>query len=144
VINEKGDVAMGFLDELVKTVTGKFFGGSSQGGLMEQVIGLINNPETGGLAGLVETFKNKGLGDAVSSWIGTGENESVSGEAIVNILGTDKIEEIAGKLGISSAEASAGIAAMLPQLIDKLTPDGTIPSGGLLEQGLINLKEKLH
>ena len=58
---------MGFLDEITKVVGGQLFGGASQGGLMEQVLGLINNPETGGLAGLIETFKDKGLGDVMSS-----------------------------------------------------------------------------
>jgi uncharacterized protein YidB (DUF937 family) len=134
---------MGFLDEIVKAGASRLLGGSGQGGLMEQVLGLINNSETGGLTGLAETFKNKGLGDAMSSWIGTGENKPVSGEAIANTLGSDKIQEIASKLGISNAEASSGLAALLPQVIDKLTPDGKVPEGGLLEQGLNILKQKL-
>ena len=134
---------MGFLDDVVKAGAGKLLGGSGQGGLMEQVLGLINNSETGGLAGLVETFKSKGLGDAMSSWIGTGENQPVSGEAIANTIGSDKIQEIASKLGISGSEASAGLAALLPQVIDKLTPDGKLPEGGVLEQGLNILKQKL-
>ena len=135
---------MGFLDDIVKAGAGKLLGGAAQGGLMEQVLGLINNSETGGLAGLVETFKSKGLGDAISSWIGTGENNPVSGEQIANTLGSDKIQEIAGKLGISGSEASSGLAALLPQVIDKLTPDGKVPEGGLLEQGLNILKQKLR
>jgi uncharacterized protein YidB (DUF937 family) len=134
---------MGFLDDVVKAGAGKLLGGSGQGGLMEQVLGLINNSETGGLAGLVETFKSKGLGDVMSSWIGTGENQPVSGEAIANTIGSDKIQEIAGKLGISGSEASAGLAALLPQVIDKLTPEGKLPEGGVLEQGLNILKQKL-
>ena len=81
---------------------------------MEQVLGLINNPETGGLAGLVETFKSKGLGDAMSSWIGTGENKPVSGEEIANTIGSDKIQEIAGKLGnfrLRSIKRPCGLTA---------------------------------
>jgi uncharacterized protein YidB (DUF937 family) len=109
---------------------------------MEQVLGLVNNSETGGLAGLVETFKSKGLGDAISSWVGTGENQPVSGEALANALGSDKIREIADRLGVSSSEASNGLAGLLPQVIDKLTPDGKVPEAGLLEQGLNILKQK--
>jgi uncharacterized protein YidB (DUF937 family) len=118
---------MGFLQEILKTAASRLFGGTSQSGLSEQVMALIDDPETGGLEGLVETLKNKGLGDAVSSWIGTGENQSVSGEAIANALGSDKIEEIAGKLGISNSEVAHGLAAFLPAIIDKLTPDGKLP-----------------
>jgi uncharacterized protein YidB (DUF937 family) len=134
---------MGFLDEIAQAAESKLLGGSGETGLMGQVLGLINNSETGGLAGLVETFKSKGLGDAVSSWISPGENQPVSGEAIANTLGSDKVREIADKLGISSSEASSGLAALLPQVIDKLTPDGKLPEGGLLEQGLNILKQKL-
>ena len=54
---------MGLLDNVMKAVGGQL-SGSSQGGLMEQVLDLINNPETGGLNGLIDTFKSKGLGDA--------------------------------------------------------------------------------
>jgi uncharacterized protein YidB (DUF937 family) len=121
---------MGLFDELVKAVGGTLLGGSGQGGLMEQVLGVINNPETGGLSGLIEQFKTKGLGDAVTSWVGTGENQAVSGEAMTSVLGSDTIQEIAGRLGISAPEASNGLASLLPQLIDKLTPEGAVPEEG--------------
>lgn len=134
---------MGFLDEITKVVGSQLLGGASQGSLMEQVLGLINNPQTGGLAGLVEMFKSKGLGDAAASWISTGENQPASGDQMASAFGSDKIQEIAQKLGISGTETSSGLAALLPQLIDKLTPDGSIPEGDLLEQGLNLLKQKL-
>jgi uncharacterized protein YidB (DUF937 family) len=135
------EAVMGFLDDMMKSV-GSQLGGTSPGGLMEQVLGLISNPEAGGLGGLIDTFKNKGLGEAISSWIGTGENQPVSGEQITNALGTDTIQKIAHKLGISETEVSRNLAALLPQVIDKLTPNGTVPEGGLLEQGLSLLKQK--
>ena len=134
---------MGILDGIIKGVGDKIFGGEAPGGLLEQVLGLINNPQTGGLSGLVEQFTSKGMGGLVSSWIGTGENQPVSGEQIAQTFGNDKIQEIAQKLGISEADASGGLAALLPQMIDKLTPDGKLPEGGLLDQGLAFLKKSL-
>ena len=83
------------------------------------------------------------MGGLVSSWIGTGENQPVSGEQIEQTFGSDKIQEIAQKLGISGAEASGGLAALLPQIIDKLTPEGKLPEGGMLDQGLAFLKKSL-
>jgi uncharacterized protein YidB (DUF937 family) len=133
---------MGILDGIIKGLGGKFFGGASQGDLIEQVISLINNPQTGGLSGLVEQFTGKGMGGLVSSWIGTGENQPVSGEQIEQAFGSEKIQEIAQKLGISGTKASGGLAALLPQVIDKLTPDGQVPDSGMLEQGLSMLKDK--
>jgi uncharacterized protein YidB (DUF937 family) len=137
---------MGLLDEAMKMAGGALLGGKEQGqgGLMESVLGLLNNPETGGLAGLIETFKGKGLGDAVSSWISTGENQPVSGDQIQNVLGSGQIQQIAEKLGVSTTEASGGLASLLPMVIDKLTPQGTLPEGGLLEQGLGMLMQKLR
>ena len=136
------EVIMGFLDEITKVVGSQLFGGASQGSLMEQVLGLINNPETGGFTGLIETFKDKGLGDVMSSWISTGENQPVSADQITDALGSNTIQEIAQKLGISGTDASSALSELLPQIIDKLTPEGAIPEGGLLEQGLNILKQK--
>jgi uncharacterized protein YidB (DUF937 family) len=64
---------MGLFDEMAKGVLGKIFGGSdSQNPLMDIVLGLITNPQSGGLQGLIQTLQEKGLGDAVGSWISTG------------------------------------------------------------------------
>ena len=71
-----------------------------------------------------------------------GENQPVSGEQITNALGTDTIRKIAAALGVSDAEVSGHLATLIPQVIDRLTPDGTVPKGGLLERGLHLLKQK--
>ncbi len=136
---------MGLLDDIMKKAGGAILGGGeqAQGGLMETVLQLVNNPETGGLSGLIETLKSKGLGDAVSSWISTSENQSVSSDQIQHALGSEQIQQIAEKLGLSHGAVSSGLAAILPQVIDKLTPHGQVPEGGLLEQGLGMLKQKL-
>jgi uncharacterized protein YidB (DUF937 family) len=133
---------MGFFDEMTKAVGSQLLSGGGQKGAMDQVLGLINNPEVGGLGGLVQLFNSKGLGDIMSSWIGTGENLPVSGDQIAHALGSEKIREIAEKLGMSGADTSNNLAALLPKIIDGLTPDGTVPQGGLLEQGLCLLKQK--
>ena len=136
---------MGIFDVIIKGVGNQVLGGSesAQGGLMEHVLVLVNNPDTGGLGGLIQKFDNKGLGDVMSSWVSTGENQPVSGEQLTSVFGNNMIQEIAQKLGISSADASSGLAALLPQVIDKLTPNGTVPEGDLLAQGLNVLKQKL-
>ena len=135
---------MGILDEMAKGLLGKVLGGgSSQNPLMDIVLCLITNPQTGGLQGLIQTFKEKGLGDAVSSWISTGENQSVSGDQIQLALGGNFIQEIAKQLGSSKSEVSGGLANLLPEIIDKLTPSGTLPEGDALNQGLNKLKKDL-
>lgn len=134
---------MGILDGLIKGVGGQLLGGTEgQGsGLMDIVLGLINNPQTGGLAGLIEQFRNKGFGDIASSWVSTGENQPISGDQIEEAIGSDKIQEIAGQLGISGSEASGGLAGLIPQIIDKLTPEGSVTEGDSLSRGLDLLKK---
>ena len=129
---------MGLLDQ----VTSKL-GGESGGGMMDAVLGLINNPQVGGLNGLVQTLKEKGLGEAVQSWISTGQNLPVSGDQIQSALGSEQVKQIAEKIGISPELASGKLAELLPQVIDKLTPDGALPEGGMLEKGIALLKGKL-
>lgn len=133
---------MGLFDQFTKGLGDKLSGGEGQNPLLETIMGLVNNPETGGLTGLVETFKRKGLGDVVSSWIGTGQNQPVSGEQIQQVLGDEQIEQIAEKTGASKDEVAGGLATLLPGIIDKLTPGGTLPEAGLLQQGLSMLTGK--
>ena len=133
---------MGILDEMAKGLIGKVLGGgSSQNPLMNIVLGLITNPQTGGLQGLIQTFKEKGLGDAVSSWISTGENQPVSGDQIQHAMGGHFIQQIAEQLGSSKSEVSGSLANFLPDIIDQLTPTGKLPEGDQLSQGLEMLKK---
>ena len=122
---------MGFFDGIAKGVLDKISGGGAQNPLIETVMGLISNPETGGLQGMLETFKGKGLGEIISSWIGTGENQAISKDQILEALGKDQVQKMAEKVGISQEEASGGLASLLPEIIDKLTPNGKLPEGGL-------------
>ena len=134
---------MGILDEMAKGLLGKVLGGgSSQNPLMDIVLGLITNPQTGGLQGLIQTLKEKGLGDAASSWISTGENQPVSGDQIQHALGGNFIQQIAEQLGSSKSEVSGSLANLLPEIINKLTPNGSLPENNQLQQSLELLKEK--
>jgi len=95
---------MGLLEEMGKGLLGKVLGrGGSQNPLMDIVLGLITNPQTGGLQGLTQMFKEKGLGDAVSSWISTGENQPVSGDQIQHALGGNFIQQIVEQFGSSKS-----------------------------------------
>ena len=118
---------MGLLD-MVGGLMGQ--GGQAQGNpLMGAVMGLIQN-HPGGLQGLLGQFQEKGLGDQVASWIGTGQNQPISAEHIQAALGSDQLQQLAGQAGLSHGEAASGLAELLPQVIDKLSPGGSLPEGG--------------
>jgi uncharacterized protein YidB (DUF937 family) len=133
---------MGLLDQIVKALAGKLMGGGTgtQNPLVDIAMSLLSNPQTGGLEGLVEMFKNKGMSDLMSSWISAGENLPVSGNQIQKALGNDLIRQFAQKLGSSNDEVSGGLANLLPDLIDKLTPNGQLPEKDALQKGLRMLR----
>jgi len=103
-------------------------------GLIESIMGMVTNKESGGLEGLLNNFKENGLGDIISSWISTGENQPISADQIQDGIGKEQIQQIADKIGLSPDAAKSKLAELLPDIIDKLTPDGKIPEGGFLEQ----------
>jgi uncharacterized protein YidB (DUF937 family) len=107
---------------------------------MEAAISLISNPQIGGLQGLIKAFQDKGLGDIIASWVSTKPNLPISAEQIQSVFGNEQIQAIAQKLGMDSQAASSGLASVLPTVVDKLTPDGAVPEGGMLDKGLAMLK----
>jgi uncharacterized protein YidB (DUF937 family) len=90
------------------------------------LVGLAQNliKDNGGLQGLKGKLEGAGLGDAISSWIGTGENQPVEGQQLAGALGPDQIQGLADKLGLDVGKLLPMLTTLLPQLIDKVTPDG--------------------
>jgi uncharacterized protein YidB (DUF937 family) len=130
---------MGLLDSVLGMVTGGQQGGGNAA-LLNMVVGMLANNAGGaggggGLADIVGKFQQAGMGDVVSSWIGTGQNAPISGDQLGNVLGSDMIANIAKQLGVSHGDAAGQLAQMLPQVVDKLTPNGEAPAGGLGDIG---------
>ncbi len=130
---------MGLFDSIAGAVLGKV--GGEQGGMAQVAMEMFN--QNGGLNGILDKFKAGGLGEAAASWVGKGENMSISADQISSVLGNGAIAEMAAKFGINPETLSAQIAEHLPTVIDKLTPDGEVPaeSGNLLSTVLGMLKK---
>jgi uncharacterized protein YidB (DUF937 family) len=119
---------MGLLDEIVGTAAGILGGDKGeQSGLLGSVMEMLTGKESGGMAGLVQSFQEKGFGGIISSWIGTGENLPISADQIQQVMGSDVVQNLAAKFGISTEELSGKLAEFLPGAIDKMTPTGTLP-----------------
>jgi len=82
----------------------------------------------GGLQGLVNQFQQQGLGATVSSWVGTGPNQPITPAEVHQVVGTDTVNDLAAKAGISVPELLSRLSSVLPQAVDKLTPAGTLPT----------------
>jgi uncharacterized protein YidB (DUF937 family) len=135
---------MGLLDALIGAVgdAGRTPGGGSAQGatggldpqmLMGIVMTLVN--QAGGLQGLLAKLQAGGLGEASQSWVGTGANQPVAPEQLGSALGPDLMDMIARQMGGNTQQASSTMADLLPDLIDRLTPQGQMPAdnglGGL-------------
>lgn len=136
---------MGLLDSVIGAF-GQTQGGAqgTQGGpgdLLHAVIGMLGQDGgnglggLGGLSGLVDKFHQGGLGDIVNSWIGNGHNLPVSPAQISQVLGSDTVAQLASRFGLGHAEVAGQLSQLLPQLVDKLTPNGQLPQGGLPGMG---------
>jgi uncharacterized protein YidB (DUF937 family) len=129
---------MGILDGLLGAVTGKS-GGGAEAQILSALVGMLGS---GGLNSLVDSFTKNGLGDVVSSWIGTGQNLPISPDQVVKGLGQQQVGQIASKVGLPTDQVSKLLAQVLPNAVDKITPGGSIPTDDLLQAGLSMLLGK--
>lgn len=136
---------MGLFDQVVGAVMSGQTADGAANPLLAGIMQLVNDPQIGGLAGLVQAFQNGGLGEIAKSWVSTGQNLPISAEQIQSVLGSSGLlQNLASQFGLNSEQVSGQLAELLPQVVDKLTPNGTIPeSNDLVEQGLDLLKGKL-
>jgi uncharacterized protein YidB (DUF937 family) len=135
---------MGLLDSVIGALSGSQ-SGSGQGDSLQAVIAMLAQGQqaggAGGLGGLLQQFEQGGLGKLAASWVGTGENLPISAEQLESVLGSDMVAQFAQSLGLSQGDAAKELSSLLPQAIDRLTPNGTLPDaaglgdlGGLLER----------
>ena len=134
---------MGLFDGVAGAVLGKVLGGGQagdQGGLTDIALELFN--QNGGIGGILDKFKEGGLGDAAASWVSLGENLPVSADQVASVFGNSAITDLAAKFGISPDVLTSQIAQHLPEVINKVTPSGTVSeeSGNLLTSILGMLK----
>ena len=121
---------MGLLDSVLGALDGaRSRGGAASGDALQAVIAMLarSEPGRGGLEGLVRQFEQEGLGELVASWVGTGRNLPVSPEQLSSVLGDEQLGQFAHLLGLSRGDAALQLSALLPQVVDRLTPDGRLP-----------------
>jgi uncharacterized protein YidB (DUF937 family) len=94
------------------------------------------NDVLGGLGGLLNQFQQSGLGDVVKSWIGPGQNQPISPNQLGSALGPQIIKVLAQKTGMSEQEITAHLSQILPNAVNRLTPNGRMPT----QAELMNLR----
>jgi uncharacterized protein YidB (DUF937 family) len=117
---------------LALLASGALFGGGGKGGPATK--GSQGAPDEGaggllgGLSGLVDKLQKGGLGSLVNSWVGHGQNQPVSPNQLGPALGPDVIKTLAQRSGLSEEELTRQLSQVLPGLVDKLTPNGRLPT----------------
>lgn len=112
---------MGLFDTLAKQALGGMLNGGGPADVLSSLL-----KESGGLNGLHERFQSAGLGEVFSSWVGKGENSPVQPGQIRQALGEDALQALAGRLGFNPQMLLPLLSQFLPQVIDRLTPNGSI------------------
>jgi len=103
--------------------------------ISEALNGLVGNGQGGlDLVKFVSGLSQNGLGEIVGSWLGNGENKSITSEQINTLFGTDKVSEFASKLDLSTQSASSALAETIPQVVDKATSG----EGSIMDEMLAN------
>ncbi len=144
---------MGLLDSVIGALAGGTQGGASgaggggQAALINIVLGMLTQRGgmgegaggaggMGGLGDLLTKFQQAGLGDAADSWVGTGANQPVSPDQVEGALGSDLLSQIARQIGLPQRETAGQLSEMLPQVVDRMTPNGRVPEGGVNAEDL--------
>jgi uncharacterized protein YidB (DUF937 family) len=140
---------MGLLDDLLGQSGGQGLGAiakiaAQNPQLVQAALSLLSHNQgsiggPGGLGGLIGAFEKGGLGNVMSSWVGGGPNLPVDAGQLASALGPDVLGQVAQHAGVSPTDAAGGLASILPELINHLTPSGQVPAATSLESTLGSL-----
>ncbi|HEY6132430.1 MAG TPA: YidB family protein [Rubrivivax sp.] len=133
---------MGLLDSVIGAL-GQRAGAAGGGGnaaLLNAVLGMLAGGGQqagagaagglGGLGALLEQFQRNGMGEVANSWVGTGPNLPISPEQLGTALGADTLSQMASQTGMGQSDLLGQLSQMLPQVVDKVTPNGQLPQAG--------------
>jgi uncharacterized protein YidB (DUF937 family) len=99
--------------------------GEQHASLVQNVMQMVGS--RAGMTGLLQNAQSQGLGSVVQSWVGAGSNQPIDPNQVQGLLGEERINQLATRVGVSPAIASAALSRVLPVVIDKLTPQGKLP-----------------
>ena len=129
---------MQFIKWIFRLVKGRAIPGLSGQSLSGVVTSLLGQ-DGAQLPALIKKLTTGGLGDLVQSWISKGKTLPLSADQVKSSMGSKALSELASQLGLSEDKAASKVAGALPQLINKLTPDGQVPDQAALAKRLADL-----
>lgn len=121
----------------------------SRGGGLDDLLGQVlggaagGGGSAGGLGGILAQLQGAGFGEQADSWVGRGANKPIPSDAMSQIFGTDGLEQISRRAGLSQDDASRGLSELLPEVIDRVTPEGDLPDDDALTSRVADLARRL-
>jgi uncharacterized protein YidB (DUF937 family) len=115
---------------------------SGSGGGLGDILGQVLGGGSGGLGGLLEQFQRAGFGDQARSWVSPGQNLPIPADAVEQVFGRGGIADIARRAGLSEQDASRGLSQLMPEVVDRMTPDGQVPDDSSLEASVDSLAKR--
>ena len=139
----KGSDSGGGIGDLIGGLMG---GGQGRGGGLAAMLPMLapvvgSMLAGGGLQRMLAGLREKGMGDKADSWVGKGENQAIEPDELRQALGDDAIRDAASRAGVSEDEAASGLAALLPQVVDRVTPNGEVPDEAEVDRAARQLVE---
>jgi uncharacterized protein YidB (DUF937 family) len=102
-------------------------GGNSAQAAEEQLGEQAPAAVSGGLGGLLRQFQQNGYGHVADSWIGHGPNQQIAPDQLHQALGPEVVDELSEHSGMPRQEVLSQLSQALPDMVDRLTPEGRIP-----------------
>ena len=151
---------MSFLDQIIRSVVGSALGSQASRGRSPIVMALLallasramagrgsgaqipSGGDLGGLGGLVDRFRQGGLDDIINSWIGTGANKPVSPHQLHDALGAETVDDLSRETGMPRDDLLSQLSQVLPGVVDRLTPQGQLPSDADMLPGPVDETEQ--
>ena len=109
----------GLLDQLRNSL-----GGASAGGVL-----------SGGLGELVDRFKQSGHGEVADSWVATGPNKQLTPPQLEQAIGPEVLDTLSKHTGLTREELLTRLTRVLPDAVDKYTPQGRLPTEAEFSHG---------
>jgi uncharacterized protein YidB (DUF937 family) len=107
----------GSLNHLLRGGLGGLLGGSAAGSVL-----------SGGLGNLIRDLQSSGHGDVADSWVHPGPNRQIAPRDLEHALGGDTLDALSRQTGMDRNDLLEGLSQHLPELVDRLTPQGRLPT----------------
>lgn len=149
--SQNRNASAGDLGSILGSVLGSQSQAQSKGGfnkstlllaLLPIVLGYIQ--ANGGLSGVLAKFSNNGLDNKAKSWVNIDtDNDGLDAKDILGLFGQEKISEVCQQTGANQDQVCQGIAELLPQVVNDLTPQGNLQNEQEANQEISDLLAQL-